>query len=181
MTVAGLHAVPETGGRRYEVLDGVLLVSPAPTLAHQRALLELMLHLDRAATADLQPLLGPFAVRPDGRRPLAELTTELRPDAVVAPRSAYADDCVPGPPLLVVEVCTAETRLVDEQLKRFAYERMAVPSFWLLDVDADPPEVIVYELDGASYRCTATARGHEVLTVARPFPITICPADLLSR
>ena len=68
-TVEELHALPDDGNR-YEVVDGELLVTPAPSLVHQRTVLELAVLLRAFLSADaleciIAPanvLLGPVAI-----------------------------------------------------------------------------------------------------------------------
>lgn len=43
-TLEMLHALPDDG-KRYELVDGELLVSPSPSAAHQRVVLQLALLL----------------------------------------------------------------------------------------------------------------------------------------
>ncbi|MGH9189159.1 MAG: Uma2 family endonuclease, partial [Acidimicrobiales bacterium] len=82
-----------------------------------------------------------------------------------------------GTPLLVVEIQSPSTRLIDLNLKRAAYATAGVPSYWL--VDPEVPSVTVLDLDGNAYAETARAAGDAVLQVIRPFPVTIVPRDLL--
>ena len=63
-TVADLERMPDDG-RRYELIDGELLVSPAPGWAHQEAVMALSILLRQACPAGLRVLPAPFAVRPD--------------------------------------------------------------------------------------------------------------------
>ena len=74
-TVADLEGMPDDG-RRYELIDGELLVSPAPGWAHQAVVLALSILLDQACPAELRVLAAPFAVRPDK-------FNEVQPDVLV--------------------------------------------------------------------------------------------------
>jgi hypothetical protein len=49
------RALPDDG-RRYEVLDGALLVTPAPELVHQRAVMRLYDHLKNRTEAAGKPM-----------------------------------------------------------------------------------------------------------------------------
>ncbi len=71
-TVDDLGRMPEDG-KRYELIDGVLTVSPAPVLAHQFALFELSSLLREACPEDLHPLPGPGVI--------VNVHTELCPPA----------------------------------------------------------------------------------------------------
>jgi hypothetical protein len=63
-TVHDLEGMPEDG-RRYELIDGELLVSPAPGLRHQTMGMRLHRLLDDACPDNLYVLVAPFAVQTD--------------------------------------------------------------------------------------------------------------------
>jgi Uma2 family endonuclease len=173
LTVADLEGMPDDG-RRYELLDGVLLVTPAPGWPHQEMALSLAILLRQNCPRELHVLIAPFAIRPNEY-------TELQPDLLVARYADLTLNDLPVAPVLAVEVLSRSTRLVDLNLKRAAFARLGVPSYWLLDPEPRQPSVTVLELDhGSDYRETATATGEEELAVDRPFPVRFRPADLLS-
>jgi Uma2 family endonuclease len=172
-TVADLEAMPEDG-RRYEIVDGTLLVSPAPTRLHQRMGFRLAVQLDAACPPDLEMLTAPFAVR-------TSLVDEVQPDVLVARVRDLTDKLLPVGPVLAAEVISRSTRHHDRVTKLDHYARLGVPSYWLLNPVA-PGSIEVHELDETgAYRLVATANGEESVTVTRPFPLTICPARLLQR
>lgn len=162
-TVDDLDTIPDDG-RRYELLDGVVVVSPSPGFAHQRAVLNLGVLLLAAEQGAAVTLLAPYDV------PLA-LARKFQPDALVLPsREAVV-------PVLCVEVLSPSGRRYDQEIKRAAYEKAAIPSYWLVDPDA--PSIEVLELDASGHYVTvACARGDEECRVDRPFPMTVCPAAL---
>jgi Uma2 family endonuclease len=181
LTVADLEGIPDDG-HRYELIDGVLIVTPTPRLLHQRAGFRLARLLDDVAPRDVEVLPAPLAVRPQGDLPLFEQQTELQPDILVALRTAFSEKDLPSAPLLAVEVLSPSTRMVDLTLKKAAYERMGTASFWV--VDPDVPDVRVFELDDApgapaEYQLVAQVAGDETLDVVRPFPLRLRPADLI--
>jgi Uma2 family endonuclease len=177
LTVADLEGMPDDG-HRYELLDGVLVVSPAPRRRHQRGAFRLAMALDAAAPPDIEVLPAPFAVRPSGRLPLDQQTTELQPDVVVARTADYTERDLPGAPLLAVEVLSPSTRLFDLNLKKAAYERMGAASYWLLDPDTET--LTAFELDGdGRYVEAARAVATGEFVVERPFPFRVRPVELL--
>ena len=167
-TRADLELMPDDG-HRYELIDGTLVVSPAPSFAHQRAVANLYVLLDHACPPDLVVMLAPFAVG------LAD-DTEVQPDLLVAPRSQFTAKDLPGPPLLAVEVLSPSTRRVDLLLKRDRLQAAGVPSYWL--VDPDEPALTALELVVGSYVEVARVAGDQAWTATQPFAVTVVPSTL---
>ena len=65
----------------------------------------------------------------------------------------------------------------DAILKRSGYARLGVPSYWLVDVDV--PSIRVLEWRAGEYDDVAYAEGEQALTLDKPFPVTVVPADLI--
>ena len=171
-SVADLESMPDDG-RRYELIDGELLVTPAPSWAHQEVGLALAIMLRSACPRDLRVLVAPFAVRPD-------IHNELQPDVLVARYSDLTLKDLPVAPVLAVEVISPSSRLTDASLKKAAYARLGAQSFWLVDPDPDQPSLMVFELDGAEYREVAHVEGGEAFDGERPFPVRVVPAELVA-
>lgn len=162
-------ATPDDG-RRYELVDGLLIVGASPGLAHQRALARLVMVLSEACPDDLEVMPGPFDV------PLAE-DTVLVPDVVVGHQAAFTEHDLPEP-MLVVEIVTPATALIDRHVKKSRLERAAVASYWL--VDPDVPRLIAWELgDDGEYQQVADVRGESEYHAKRPFAVTVVPAFLV--
>jgi Uma2 family endonuclease len=170
LTRADLESLPTDDGHRYELIDGVLIVSPGPRHGHQTVLGNLHLVMRKGCPAHLQVLFAPFAVA------LSD-DTEVQPDLLVAPRSQFTDKELPGAPLLAVEVLSPSTRRVDLLLKRDRLQSAGVPSYWL--VDPDLPSVLVLELRDGAYEQVAHVTGDEACEVLLPFPVRLVPSELL--
>ena len=169
-TVDDVDRLPDDG-LRYELVDGVLLVTPAPLPRHQLAVGELFFVLRSAQPPDLQAFVAPLDFRPTDRR-------SVQPDVLVVRREDLGEKNITQPLLLAVEVLSPGTRSVDLLLKRGVYQESGVASYWL--VDPDQPSVTVLELDRAGrYQQVGFARGDQVLRVERPFPVEIIPARLV--
>jgi Uma2 family endonuclease len=166
-TVAELDRMPDDG-HRYELLDGVLVVSPRPTTIHQYVATKLASLLDRTCPEGLCVVTEP-AVQLDPQ-------TEFDPDLVVVPVDEVGDAKFAAPPLLVVEIRSPSTALFDLNRKKTAYENFGVPSYWIVDPDPARPEVTVFELRDDHYALAATST--QPITVAHPFEVTIIPANL---
>jgi Uma2 family endonuclease len=87
---------------------------------------------------------------------------------------------VTEPPLLIVEVRSPTTALVDLNRKKAAYEQFGVPSYWIVDPDPYLPELIVFELgaDGR-YEERGHVRGPTPFRGLKPFAVDIVPARLV--
>jgi Uma2 family endonuclease len=168
-TVADLAGLPDDG-LRYELVDGVLLVSPAPTNRHQIAVGELYLLLRAASPADVRVMLAPTDYQPTDRR-------SLQPDLLVARRTDVGDDPISAPLLLAVEVLSPSTRSVDLLLKHGVYAESGVASYWV--VDPLVPSVRAWRLVDGAYVGAGAAEGDRGLVLHEPFPVRVVPQDLL--
>jgi Uma2 family endonuclease len=170
-TVHDLEAMPDDGNR-YEIVDGTLLVSPVPGFRHQKVVAQLIVRLDAACPRDMHVLPAPFAVRPSQ-------SVELQPDVLVARDEDLTDKNLPVAPLLAVEVLSPSSALSDLNLKKAAYQRMGVPSYWV--IDPSHPKLTVFELDesGFRYGLVAEVEGDKAFEAAQPFAVRIVPAELL--
>src|SRR5215475_7311750 len=153
-TVADLDRLTERlpdDGRRYELLDGVLIVSPRPTTVHQLAAGLLTTQLTIACPDD-------YHVVPEPAVQLTE-TTEFDPDIVVVRREDVGGAKFWTPPLLAVEIRSPSTAIIDRNVKLAAYARFGVASCWIFDPSPDRPEITVFELRDGAYQQTAQVDG----------------------
>src|SRR5262245_48105103 len=153
-TVADVHALPDDG-KRYEVIDGELFVTPAPALRHQEAVAKLYVTLadylkrERLGHAFFAPADVVFSPR-----------RGVQPDVFVTPlvsgrRPEHFDDV--GRLVLAVEILSPSTARADRVAKRTLYREEKVPDYWIVDLDARAverstpdntrPEILVDRLD----------------------------------
>lgn len=130
----------------------------------------LLVLLHVACPPDLLVLAAPTDV-------LLAPDTGVQPDLLVARRSDFTAKNLPGPPLLAVEILSPSTRLVDLNLKRAAYERAGVASFWV--VDPDLPRLTAWELREGAYAEVADVQGDQEWRTHAPYDVTIVPARLI--
>lgn len=171
-TVRDLEGMPDDG-RRYELIDGELFVSPAPGTRHQRLAYRLFSALDRVCPPQLLVLGAPYAVQPHG-------WTELQPDLLVGRRSDFTEKLLPVAPLLAVEVLSRSTAKVDLEVKKRAYERLGTECYWV--IDPVRPSMLVYELDEAGrYAEVARVMDGKPFYAERPFDARIVLTDLVDE
>ena len=130
-TVEMLDTLPDDGNR-YEVIDGELFVTPAPSHVHQRAVLELLLLLGAyVELVGLELLMAPVAITFSARR-------EVQPDVLVMPRlpngkrAKHFRDV--GRLVLSVEVLSPSTERTDRTKKRRVYQEEDVPEYWIVSL-----------------------------------------------
>lgn len=166
-----LAAAPDDGNR-YELVDGMLVVSPAPKPRHQRALRNLTVLMTEGCPAEHEVFFAPLDVV------LAD-DTVVQPDLLVTRRADLTEANLPTAPLLAVEILSQSTRGFDLLTKRDRLRRAGCPSYWV--VDPDVPRLIAWELDAAGeYQQVVDVAGDQAWTAERPFPVTIVPGRLLA-
>jgi Uma2 family endonuclease len=177
-TVDELDLIPDDG-RRYELLDGTVLVSPPPGTTQQEAAAELVAELRAACPPDLRVVAEP-AVQ------LSRIT-EFDPDIVVIRQEHAGDAKVTVPPLLIVELRSPATALIDLNRKKAAYAQFGLPSYWI--VDPDRPALTVFELadeddgiaDTSEYFQAGRVSGTAPFPAKKPFAVDVVPARLVGR
>ena len=172
-TVDDLERMPDDG-RRYELIDGMLIVSPAPAMPHQRVATVTALLLEEACPDDLVVFGTPVNVR-------FSLRSALEPDVVVARVEDSRGVRLEQTPLLVAEVLSPDSVLRDLNLKKAAYERFGIPSYWVIDPDLDRPSLRAFELDGGSYAEVGHVTGADAFRARKPFDVEIVPDRLVAK
>ena len=173
LTYRDYTELPEDG-RRYEILDGELDVTPSPMIRHQVVVRNLFRLLDRHVD---ERLLGTLLFAPTDLI-LADTTVTV-PDIlfVAADRSSVITErAIEGPPDLVVEIISPSTRRKDRSTKAALYARYGVRCYWIVDPEAQSFEAFV--LDGSAYRLAVQARVEDSVT-AEPFPDLRIPLLML--
>jgi Uma2 family endonuclease len=152
-TAAEVRALPDDG-KRYECIDGELLVTPSPAFLHQFVVREFLLALAPFVAGEA---LGSLCHSPADVE--IEPSTTVQPDLFVArgldgaPIRDWTD--IKGL-LLAIEVLSPSTARYDKGLKRRFYQRNGVEEYWIVDTDSlvverwrpadDRPEVLVDEI-----------------------------------
>jgi Uma2 family endonuclease len=149
-----------------------LIVSPSPGLPHQRAAAMLCHALELACPEDLVVCLSAGV----------ELGVRgaLGPDAVVARRPRPGETRFAMPPLLVAGILSPDSGAGDRDLKKAAYERLGVPSYWMIDPDPALPSLRAFGLVRGRYSEAAYATGNAPFRAGQPFPVEIVPSRLVA-
>jgi Uma2 family endonuclease len=175
-----VEALPDSGDHaRYEVFEGgVLVVSPAPGVAHQRASYYLHQALAGAAAlagADAEVLEAVNVVLPGSKL--------LVPDVVVVTAGAIDETATRIPSeavLAVVEIVSPSTISIDRAIKPAMYAEAAIPVYWRVELQ-DAPRIVVSTLTRGRYVTRSTVTAGTAARITKPFPVQIDPAQLTRR
>ena len=121
-------------GYNYELIDGVVIMSPSPSPQHQ------------AITSELVVQIGMYLRTNPIGRVFAELDVHIgqgpsggdlvyKPELIFVRNERLPEmrDKIFGAPELVVEVISRGSRRMDSETKKSDYERFGVQEFWLID------------------------------------------------
>lgn len=173
LTIDDLDLLPDDGNK-YELDDGLLVVSPAPALIHQLVVQRLAVALDTASPKTFQVLPGPGV----------EMSrTQYRiPDLVVVQFSDihFDDRTVTKPPVLAIEVASPSTILYDRNRKKDVYAGFGIQSYWIVKPDLNKPSLTAFELNRGTYRVVVEVTGDEIFRTTKPFDCEIVPAALVA-
>ena len=170
LTWDDLQKLPDDG-RRFELVDGVLLVSPAPVVSHQRVVTRLLLVIDPACPAGVEVLSAPVDWH------ISEHTV-FEPDVLVVHRPSPDARYVVETPLLAIEILSPSTRLRDLGLKRRSYGDAGLPWYWI--VDPERPRLTVLRLENGRFVEHAVVTGDEAYVATEPVEVTVVPGALVS-
>ncbi|MBW3631438.1 MAG: Uma2 family endonuclease [Chloroflexi bacterium] len=134
LTYADLLRERETRDERLELIEGEIVVTPAPAPLHQVIAHRLAVMLDQAIDlADFGVIMqSPLKV-------FFEDHTVVQPDLAVLLRNRmdqFGPQKVEGAPSLAVEILSPSTSARDQGVKRELYARHGVPEYWLDDPEA---------------------------------------------
>lgn len=151
-------------GKHYELIEGELVMNPAPVPRHQIIVLNITVRLYTY-----------FAQHGGGTVFVAPIDVVLVEDAVVEPdivvvreerQAIVGATNLHGAPDLVVEVLSDRTRRRDEITKRKLYEQHGVDEYWIVDPAIDL--VKVYRRDGKTFARVAEISAETGGTITTP-------------
>ncbi|MGH3752452.1 MAG: Uma2 family endonuclease [Pseudonocardiaceae bacterium] len=175
MTVTEYTALPEDDEIRYELQEGILVMSPSPLPDHQRCLRRLLRMLEDQL--------------PDGLEPVPEVDIDLRlvrpsqpgfvrrPDVVVVTCTAiervrkerallHASDAV-----LAIEIISPGSRRMDTVVKHSEYADAGIPRYWIIDIDRGVSLTACHYADEFGFIDAAPVTG--IFTTEDPFPVRL--------
>ena len=128
-TIADYEALPE--GSPYQLIEGELIISPAPGFEHfrssKRVFLKLYRLIEDAGKGEV--IYAPVDLYLDEEN-------AYQPDIMVVLKGSKARITrkgVYGPPDVVVEILSPSTAYYDLRVKKKVYERAGVREYWIVD------------------------------------------------
>jgi Uma2 family endonuclease len=152
LTYEDYASIP-SDGRIYQIVDGEVIVTPAPSPFHQRA--------SRRLQRQLEDYFHRAGLGEVFNAPIDLILTDhdvTQPDlVVVADPAAVTRRGIEAVPLLIVEVLSPSTERYHRQVKARRYGALGVPHYWVLDPDARRLEC--FRNDGGAFVVSAGADG----------------------
>lgn len=148
-------AIP-ANGNRYELIDGEVHVTPAPSPLHQELIGNLFVALrehfrppTKVYVSPIDVILGPHDV--------------FQPDLVVVDNLAQISGRgIEGPPLLIIEVLSPGTTVYDRTTKSHRYAALGVRHYWI--VDPLTRRIECHRRDESAYAPVVSAGDADTLT-----------------
>ena len=134
--------IPEEAGYRFEILEGILVKEPSPSVHHQRVTSALYRQL-----ADFFDIFDP-----EGELFFAPLDVTLTAGNVLQPDLLFVSDArrgikrqerIDGPCDLVVEIMSPASRRKDRLHKMEIYAKAGIPHYWIADAEENTLEAFI--------------------------------------
>jgi len=141
---------------RYELIDGDLHVTPAPSPIHQR--------VSRRLQRFMEDYFHPRGLGEVFNAPIDLILTPhdvVQPDLLVAAPGQVSARGIEGAPVLVVEILSPSTTRQDRTVKAQRYAALGVAHYWIADPEARKLEC--YRLSAAQYTLLVLGEGDAVL------------------
>ncbi|MFB3920508.1 MAG: Uma2 family endonuclease [Terriglobia bacterium] len=147
-------------GKRYEIIDGELFVTPSPRRPHQKVVSNLVYYLNefvkKQGSGEVYP--APFDV-------VFSRFDVVEPDILYVSRdrsNVLTEKNVQGAPDLVVEVLSESTAEIDRTTKLKLYARYGVLEYWIVDPEACTAEI--YRRSGGGFDLVEKLQPSDALT-----------------
>jgi Uma2 family endonuclease len=152
-------------GKQYQIIDGILYVTPAPGRPHQGTSGNLYSilrpHILGGSLGELY--FAPFDV-------ILDESTIVQPDILFIDHERIhmlTDRGMEGAPTLAIEILSPSSNRIDRVRKLSIYAQHGIPHYWI--VDPQTRYIEAYELVGGTYELTGYLQGTQSGTLP-PFP-----------
>lgn len=142
MTLEEFNKLPEDQRHLYELVDGMVMMTPRPSVIHQS--------ITGALFAQLYPYFSGKTCRV-----LSEVEIKLKKDifipdiSILCDPEKFTEQRYEGPPTVVIEVLSPATRSYDLFTKLNKYQMAGVPEYWIVDPKSQTITVHHFEISEA--------------------------------
>ena len=152
--------LPESETKRYELIEGELIIVPSPTFEHQDISANLVFALAKFVREHKlgKVLHAPLDVVLDDEN-------VVQPDIIFISKARLQiihQEAIKGAPDLVIEILSSSTRERDRTVKKKLYARAGVTEYWLVDPQSKTIEIL--KLGEAGFERVALYSQDEALT-----------------
>ncbi len=140
LTVRSYMSIPEGDDKRYELIDGELILAPSPVTQHHRISSNLLRALDEFVESQS---LGELFYAP--MDVVLSDHDVFQPDILFISNNRLhiiGDRNIQGSPDLVIEILSPSTETRDRDIKLEQYLRFGVREYWLIDPQERTLEVL---------------------------------------
>ncbi len=153
-------ALPDDG-KKHEIIDGELYMTPAPLTNHQRISGRIEFELRKFVTENKlgEVFYAPLDV-------VLSMTDIVQPDILFVSKDRshiITKKNIIAAPDLIIEILSETTETLDRVTKKNLYERYGVKEYWIVDPSARTVEQ--YVLENKSYRNVGTFKEQDVVEV----------------
>ncbi|HEX6352877.1 Uma2 family endonuclease [Actinophytocola sp.] len=177
LTLEEFVELPEDNSRRYELQEGVLIVSPRANLFHQRVAHRLVTMLNDQLPSEWEAV-GDGEMITDPGFPASVRV----PDVVVVEEklvSSAAARFTAEDALLAVEIISPGSQRTDTLVKPVECAKAGIPNYWVIDLN-DPLSLVAYHQVGdLGYQKAPAVTG--TFTTSEPFSLRVDLAALSRR
>ena len=139
-------------GKRYEIIEGELIMAPSPKTKHQEIVLNVATNLRNFVNKNN---LGSVFIAP--LDVILSAINVVQPDILFISRereSIITEDNIQGAPDLIIEVASPFSAKFDRTIKKKLYYAYGVKEYWIADPEKETIDVFVWTIDG--YECRGT-------------------------
>lgn len=176
LTYKDLCEMP-SDGKRYELIDGEVFMTPSPNWKHQRAASNLHFGIRRfLERQDLgEVYFAPFDVVFDERNVCQPDLFFIRRER----RSILTKANVSGAPDLVIEILSPGTARFDRDSKLQVFARAGVPELWYVDPETEMVDILNLGA-GGHYALTQRPTGDDQLVSAALPGLRLSPREIFA-
>ncbi len=148
---AEFEAMPKQEGWNYELIDGMVMMSPRPAIKHQRISLKL--------SSSLYQIL-----KNKNCEPIQEIDLVLQGEYFIPDLMVVCDENLDElaryekPPLIAIEILSPSSTSRDYYVKRQAYARLGVQEYWIVSPEEKCIIVISFATNEDKQFCTGTVK-----------------------